>query len=242
MDGGTIPTSLTLYLMLTICLILVSVDILEMVKLINAWAMKNKIEPFYFETCIKSDLLVKTAFSIFSLLAAFSAFLLVVMMIVAMEFFINKLLSAFLYLNYMVFGLYMLGFSIFGLVHWNDVAYMCDRKFPNEKVFSIGNMFSLIGCFVLSLVITFGVSIYETMTLYSDSILRRNTGSKLLRTVFWWVVFHGRGEEEIRPRAEINREENPHAPQHENYQRIQNQNQEPHEESAPQVEEIKDNV
>ena len=204
MEGGTISTNITLYLMLAICLVLVTVDIIEMIKLINSWALKNKIEEFFFENCIKVDLLVKTAFSVFSLLAALSALTLVVMMIISLELFVNKYLSSFLYINYVIFGLYMLGFSLFGIIHWNEVAYMCDKKNPNEKIFSVGNMFSLIGCFALSLVITFAVSIYETVSLYSDSILRRENGSKALRTIFWWFVFRGRNNEDNHPQNQRN--------------------------------------
>lgn len=204
MEGGTISTNITLYLMLAICLVLVSVDIIELIKLINSWGLKNKIEEFFFENCIKVDLLVKTAFSIFSLLAALSALTLVVMMIISLEIFVNKYLGSFLYINYIIFGLYMLGFSLFGIINWNEVAYICDKKNPNVKIFSVGNMFSLIGCFALSLVITFGVSLYETISLYSDSILRRETGSKTLRTIFWWFVFRGRNNENNHPQNQRN--------------------------------------
>lgn len=199
MEGGTIPTNITLYLMLAICIVLVSVDIIEMIKLISAWTVKDKIEPLFFDSCIKVDLLVKTAFSVFSLLAALSAFILVSMMIMSLEFFIEKLMQPFLYLNYNIFGLYMLGFSLFGIIHWNEVAFMCDKKNPDEKIFSVGNMFSLIGCFALSLVITFGVTIFQTVTKFSDSILRRENGSPIIRSIFWWFVFRGRGNENIQP-------------------------------------------
>ena len=124
--------------MLAICIVLVSVDIIEMIKLISAWTIKDKIEPLFFDSCIKVDLLVKTAFSVFSLLAALSAFILVSMMITSLEFFIEKLMQPFLYLNYNIFGLYMLGFSLFGIIHWNEVAFICDKKNPDEKNFLCG--------------------------------------------------------------------------------------------------------
>ena len=64
MEGGTIPTNITLYLMLAICIVLVSVDIIEMIKLISAWTLKDKIEPLFFDSCNKVDIIVKKAFTV----------------------------------------------------------------------------------------------------------------------------------------------------------------------------------
>ena len=190
---GLIPANIILYLMLTVCIVLVIVDIIEILKLQNIWNLKSTVDSQFYQTCIKPDLLVKTAFSCFSLLAAISASLLVGLMIISMDFFLLFHLNSLLYLNYMVFGLYMLAMTIFGMFHWNDVAYICDTK-TGKRIYSIGNIFSLIGCFILSLIITLGVNIYETLELYSNSILRRDDGSDILRNLFWKTVFNGRNE------------------------------------------------
>ena len=190
---GLVPTNIILYLMLTVCIVLVAVDIIEILKLQNIWNLKSTVDSQFYQTCIKPDLLVKTAFSCFSLLAAISASLLVGLMIISMDFFLLFHLNSLLYLNYMVFGLYMLAMTIFGMFHWNDVAYICDTK-TGKRIYSIGNIFSLIGCFILSLIITLGVNIYETLELYSNSILRRDDGSDILRNLFWKTVFNGRNE------------------------------------------------
>ena len=190
---GLIPANIILYLMLTVCIVLVIVDIIEILKLQNIWNLKSTVDTKFYQTCIKPDLLVKTAFSSFSLLAAISACLLVGLMIISMNYFLMFFLNCFLYLNYMIFGLYMLAMTIFGMLHWNDVAYICDTK-TGKRIYSIGNIFSLIGCFILSLIITLGVNIYETLELYSNSILRRDDGSDILRNLFWKTVFNGRNE------------------------------------------------
>ena len=190
---GLVPTNIILYLMLTVCIVLVVVDIIEILKLQNIWNLKSTVDSQFYQTCIKPDLLVKTAFSSFSLLAAISACLLVGLMIISMDYFLLFHLNCLLYLNYMVFGLYMLAMTIFGMFHWNDVAYICDTK-TGKRIYSIGNIFSLIGCFILSLIITLGVNIYETLELYSNSILRRDDGSDILRNLFWKTVFNGRNE------------------------------------------------
>ena len=220
-----VPTNLILYLMLIVCLILVIVDIIEILKLQNIWNLKASLDLDFYQKCIKPDLLVKTAFSCFSLLAAISACLLVFLMICAMDYFANYFLHSFFYLNYLVFGLYMLGMSIFGMIHWNDVAYSCDAS-SGEKIYSIGNIFSLIGCFILSLIITLGVNIFETFELYTNSILRRDDGSEILRNLFWKTVFKGRNEHlnYEGERRRLNNNENNHNDNNDNNNNENNNN------------------
>ena len=220
-----VPTNLILYLMLIVCLILVIVDIIEILKLQNIWNLKASFDLDFYQKCIKPDLLVKTAFSCFSLLAAISACLLVFLMICAMDYFANYFLHSFFYLNYLVFGLYMLGMSIFGMINWNDVAYSCDAS-SGEKIYSIGNIFSLIGCFILSLIITLGVNIFETFELYTNSILRRDDGSEILRNLFWKTVFKGRNEHlnYEGERRRLNNNENNHNDNNDNNNNDNNNN------------------
>lgn len=198
MEGGTIPTNITLYLMLGICIVLLTVNLIEITKITKVWSNRSQFNPVFFENCIKIDILIKTVFTAFSLLASISAIVFIAQMLLFMQTFINKFLNSFLHLNYLVFGLYMLAFCIFGIVKWNDVAYTCDKKLPFVKVLAVGNVFSLVGCCVLSIVIVFGTSIYSVITLYTDSLLRREGGSSILRTVFWWVVLCGRNNDNIR--------------------------------------------
>lgn len=198
MDGGTIPTNLTLYLMLGICIVLFTVNLIEITKIGKVWSNRAQFNPIFFENCVKIDILIKTVFTAFSLLASISAIAFIVQMLIFMQTFLNKFLNSFFYLNYLVFGLYMLAFCIFGIVKWNDVAYSCDKKLPFDKVLAVGNIFSLIGCCMLSVVIVFGTSIYSIMTLYSNSLLRREDGSSFVRNVFWWFVLRGRNNDEIR--------------------------------------------
>ncbi len=86
----------------------------------------------------------------------------------------------------------MLGFCMIGFLNWSNVVFSCDRQNYSNKILSASNIFSLIGCFIISACITCMVSIYKTVTLYFDSILRRSQGSILIRKLFWWVVFRNR--------------------------------------------------
>jgi hypothetical protein len=199
MEGGNnFSNNFTIYLMLIICVILVSVDSIEMYRIVFAWNYAGKAEPAAFNQCFRKELILKTIFGCFSFMAAISAFLLTLFISVSVDFFIDKILPTFLYLNYFIFGPYMLGFAVYGFINWDEVVFQCDRHQYEVKVLSISNMFSLIGCFVMSLVVTLAVAAYEVIMLYIDSILRREGGNKYLRSVFWWAVLRTRGPNFLR--------------------------------------------
>lgn len=199
MDGVSVSNNLALYMMLIICVVLVTVDSIEIYRLIKTWGIIDRIDPVVFTSCFQNEFLIKTTFSIFSFLAAVSALSLIFFLIISVELFFDKLLFTYIYTNYFIFGPCMLGFSILGLIYWNDVVYVCDKRFMMNKEFSIGNMFCLLGCFLLSLTISIGFSVYNTIGLYVDSILRREDGNKYIRQLFWWAVFRGRSSERMHP-------------------------------------------
>lgn len=188
MEGGAYSGNFSIYLMLVICVVLVSIDTIEMVNIVHTWKKVDRIPTEIFNSCVKSDLLVKTAFSFFSLLAAVSASLFTISLAISVEYFVNKLMPSFLYGAFFIFGPCMLGFSIFGLTQWNEVVFFCDARNYKIKDFSVGNMLALLGCFLFSLTMTVGCSVYHTTIIYIDSLLRRENGSKLLRSIFWWTV------------------------------------------------------
>ena len=202
MDQSHITVNLALIIMFAICIVLVSVDILEIRKIFNLWKLKDTYPPDYFGTCIRADLLVKTGFSLFSMIAALSALSLVSSMLISIEFLLYKFFDSFLYINYLVFGLYMFGFTLVGLINWNSVAYLCDKSNPNIKIFNAGNVFSLIGCFVLAIIIILGVGMFEVINFYEDSIRERRNGSKIMRRIILWYVYRREGNNLIRNRNE----------------------------------------
>lgn len=199
MEGGNnLANNFTIYLMLIICVILLTVDSIEIWRISNAWSIIHKFDRYLFDKCMKSELVMKTVFAVFSFLAAISAFVLTILIAINLEYFIQKLLAPYIQINYIIFGPSMLGFCIFGFMNWSEVVYQCDRKSMQNKVFSLANMFSLIGCFLISLTITIVVVIYDTVMAYVDSILRRDNGSKFLRSTFWWAVMRTSGPDFLR--------------------------------------------
>lgn len=188
MEGQGISNNLTIYLMLLICIILITVDSYEIYKIIKVWTNSQILNPLLFQKCIKSDLLIKSIFAVFSLLASISAFILTLFITINLELFIDKLMKSYLKLVYEIFGPCMLAFSIYGIIKWNDVVYVCDpRDAGNTSIFSVSNMFSLTGSFIVSLLLTLGVTIYDSIMLYINSISRED-GSKFIRTCFWLTV------------------------------------------------------
>jgi hypothetical protein len=156
------------------------------------WHYAMLISKPVFEACIKWELYTKTTFAIFSFLGVVSAFVLTLFLVIDTNWFAEKILSTFLYFNYIIFGPYMMGISIIGFANWNSVVYVCDKQNLNNKIFSVSNMFTLITCFLFSTGVTCLVAIYKTITLYIDSTISRPEGNFILRKLFWWAVFRNR--------------------------------------------------
>lgn len=216
MDGATFANNFTLYLMLIICVILLTVDILEMIRLSYSWNEAAKYTEVIFESCIKNELLLKTVFGVYSILAAIAAGLLTLFLIISIDFFLDKVLLTYIYMIYFIFGASMLGFSCLAMHYWNDLVYVCDYRNFHNKLFSVSNMLSLIICLTLSLAITVGACLYETVMLYINSILRRDNGNKWLRSIFWWTVLRTSGTDFMRNPGNRDDDENENNPQRPN--------------------------
>lgn len=86
----------------------------------------------------------------------------------------------------------MLGFAIIGLSNWSNIVYVCDRQNLENKILSPANIFSLLGCLFMSLLITILVAIYKTVDLFMNSILSKPGGEPIIKKIFWWAVFRNR--------------------------------------------------
>ena len=200
--GANSGNNFALYLMLVICVILVSLDSLELYRLGMNWSHIQSYGKSPFGSCIRNELITKTIFGFFSLLSGISALLLTIFLMIDVEIFIRKFFSAYLNMIYSIFGPIMLGFSILGLVNWDDIVYICDRSDPRDKYFSFGGSFSLLGCFIISLLVTLTFATYEVVNLYIESILGREGHNKIIRHCFWWVVMR------VRPNVAGNSQDN----------------------------------
>jgi hypothetical protein len=177
----------TIHVLIFISAIFLLVDIYEFYRIVIEWRTALKLTPLVFEKCYEYPLLSKTLFSCFSTAASVSALLLTIFMTMNFNYFIEKIASTYLYFNFLIFGPYMLAFSILGLYYYDKVFYMCDKELK-DKYFASEMVFNLTGCMGFSIIVTLCVTIYDMAIMYVNSILRKAEGSKLLSGLFWWVV------------------------------------------------------
>jgi len=193
----SISNNFSLYLFLIISLILVSVDILGIYHIVLTWKASINASTVVFETCLKWQLISKTCFAVFSSLAAISSLVLCGFLIINMEFFTDKMLNTFLYYNYLIFGPYMLGFCILGLIFWNETSYVCSKHNINYKFFSTSNAFSLVFSLVVSIIITIGVAVYKAINLFIDSMLQKPDGYDFIRKWVLWIALRSSNASEL---------------------------------------------
>ena len=185
---GQLSSSLTIYLMLFLSSLLATLDIIELSRIFDWWKIEIEINSDQFNECIKWDLITRTSFNIFSLISSISAFTLTFLIIFDANVFLEKILSTYLYFNYLVFGPIMLAFSIIALENWNFTILECDKKNFHNKLLSYSNILCVSGTFMISFFISITISIYKTINLYIDSNLKRPEGSPLLRKIFRFIL------------------------------------------------------
>jgi hypothetical protein len=110
---------------------------------------------------------------------------LIVFMIIGFEYFVEKLFTTYIHFNFLMFGPYLLALSIFGLYYSDDFIYNCNAHGEDR---SHDMMVSLVGSFCFSLIITICVLLYDTISCYIESILRRRGGNKVITCLFWKTV------------------------------------------------------
>ena len=125
-----------------ICFFLLTINGLELKKIYLLWLQSlNKTEDYY-NTCVLPDLFVKSISASFSFLFSLSVFTLVLVMLFFNNSVLRKCFSVFLHVNYLFFGILLLGFSTLGLIFWNSTTYSCLDQIKYTKIFSFSNAFS----------------------------------------------------------------------------------------------------
>jgi hypothetical protein len=180
----------TLIFLLIISLALVALDVVELSKVVKNFELAKTTENF--ETCLKYEYFTKGTFGLFSFLAAVSAVVLTFGLLVNAEIFIQKFMDTFLYLNYLIFGPYMLAMTVLGMMQLEHTMFICDKTDPSHKYFSFTNIVSTIICGSISLLIVLVKTIYDSATMFNNSIIRRDGGSLILHKLFWWIVTRNR--------------------------------------------------
>ncbi len=199
-DNSHTTSNFTLYLILTICLIFVSLDAYELYKTCESWNYSSSIfDQIFFDNCVKFQIMSKLIFTIFSFLAAVSSVLITSCILINIDFFMTKFLNTYVQMNIMIFGPYLLGLSILGFLHWEKIFYVCENVIINSQIkrnFSTTIFINLIACFIISTIVTISFAVYKSFDIYTNSITSRRDGSSLLKSIFWKVVLKFRRREE----------------------------------------------
>ena len=195
-------SNFSLFLILIVCTLFVSLDAYELYKSCESWNVSIVLfDNMYFENCVKFQMLSKIIFTIFSFLAALSSVIITSCILISIDFFISKLLKTYVQMNILIFGPYLLGLSLLGFFHWQEIFYVCENVIINSQIkknFSSTIFFNSVACFVISSILTVGFMVYNCFEIYANSITDRRDGNGILKKIFWCVVLRFRRRDEQR--------------------------------------------
>jgi hypothetical protein len=195
MDDNIETSRIALKIVLFLSTILVAMDILEVYfAFLNLKKASGLFDLHTFEECLKYHILSQIFFTLFATFSGVSALLMSLGLLVNYEIFIHKALDTFMYMNYMIFGPYLLGACLLGFFYFEEVVYNCSKLDFNDKFLNLSTLFALCICFVISLVISVGYSILSSIHFLLKSVNNNEDGSRWLRRLFWWSVFTRRNQ------------------------------------------------
>lgn len=147
-------------------------------------------DPEIFNSCIKYHVFGQIFFTFFATFAGLSACLMALGLLVNYEFFATKGIETFIYLNYLVFGPYLLSSCFLAYCYWDKVIYNCDSKDYSKKYLNFSSLMALLICFVLSVIITFGYTIISSFQVLLQSVRFRPEGNRVIGRLFWDYIIH----------------------------------------------------
>jgi hypothetical protein len=169
--------------------ILFILNLFQFYTTISKWQTFHSISSNIRETCYIYDISFKSIKATLSLIIGISILIFSICISIDSEWFFEKIICSFLYMNYTIFGPYCLVMCIFGIFSYKKVLYCCDKDKNWERHFSLYNTFILGMLFVFSLINTCLVSIFSAWSVITKSISGKNGGNVLIKTLFWKVVF-----------------------------------------------------
>ena len=130
---------------LIIAITLIIMDLLSLYYSYDYLLYSSKRFPFEtFDKCIKYDSITEIYFTLFAFMAAISAGLMAIGILIGYDLFFEKFLITFLNFNYYIFGLLLLVSSLFGLFNYSKICYDCIERDPNNQEFNLSTMICLI--------------------------------------------------------------------------------------------------
>ena len=156
-----------------------------------------------FDRCIKYQSLTEIFFTLFAFMAAISAGLMALGILMGYDLFFEKFLLTFLNFNYYIFGLLLLCTSLIGVFYYNKVCYDCVRNNPKHLEFNLSTMICLILIAIVGGVITFVFSSLNAFEYVCNCVRFSKDGNYILGKAFWkYVLTRNNGNQNLHERNE----------------------------------------
>ena len=190
------------FFVLIISLLLICMDLFSLYDSYDYLLYTSKKYPFEtFNQCIKYPSITEIYFTLFAFMAAISACLMSIGILLDYDAFFDKFLVSFLNFNYYIFGLLLLSSSLLGLLNYNKICYDCIKKDPDNQEFNLSTFFFLVLLMIIGVIITFVFSSLNTFEYVCNSVKFSKDGNYLLGKAFWKYVL-GRNNEIQHERSE----------------------------------------
>ena len=174
---------------LIIAITLMIMDLLSLYYSYDYLLYASQRYPFdVFDQCIKYDSMIEIYFTLFAFMAAISAGLMAIGILMGYDLFFEKFLVTFLNFNYYIFGLLLLASSLIGLFNYNKICYDCISRNPKKREFNLSTMICLILIASIGGVITFIFSSLNSFEYVCNCIKFSKDGNYFLGKAFWKYV------------------------------------------------------
>ena len=196
-DSEKISASFVLIIAIT----LVVMDLLSLYYSYDYLLYASKKYSFeVFDRCVKYDSITEIYFTLFAFMAAISAGLMAIGILMGYDLFFEKFLVTFLNFNYYIFGLLSLASSLIGLINYNKVCYDCIGKDPHELEFNLSTMICLILIASIGGVITFIFSSLNSFEYVCNCINFSKDGNYFFGKAFWKYVLANNDRQNLHER------------------------------------------
>jgi hypothetical protein len=207
MENNEVRTGqITIYLLISLSAILVLIDTIEIFQLIQAWEKSLTLSKSIFNSCLKWELIFRTASSFLSFCAALSAILMSLgVLFHTYGYQVKDFFSILFHYLYMIFGPLMCGLSILAIFNFTSVFNVCEKtniskvsNLDDSKVFAAGNLLTVIATFCLSIVVIFYVMGTNINSFFHNSYHAKSQGgSDLYRSVFWSLLYKKKSNRDL---------------------------------------------
>ena len=186
MEGANSGNKCVTFSILTVCLVFFVVQINQMVKICKALS-SSKYSTKVYINCILPQNILQIASVIFSILFILCLSFTALSIQYWNNFFRKRILSPFLSLVYLIFGIYLSGCSLYAFLKWDSSMYFCSDN-PDKKIFSWSYFLPVcLTCLIGTFTIVMNMFL-NTVGVYRDSILKKEGGFNFIRLLFWKTV------------------------------------------------------